>query len=76
MEYTVEKLFKDYDSDADGFLEFSDFAKILEKLEVELLANYPIQRNFATLDINKFPGYDLNELILYIKNSEKFGIFF
>lgn len=76
MEETVEKLFKQFDSDADGFLEFSDFAKILSKLEVELLANYPIQRTFATLDINKFPGYNLQELILYIKNSEKFRIFF
>lgn len=68
-----EKLFNQYDSDKDGFVDFSDFAKILSKLEVELLANYPIQRNFATFDINQFSGYDLNELIAYIKNSQKFG---
>ncbi|RNA07944.1 hypothetical protein BpHYR1_002164 [Brachionus plicatilis] len=73
MEEVFEKIFKLYDNDNDGFVDFSNFAKILSKLEVELLANYPIQRNYATLDINNFPDYTLNELTSYIQNSEKFA---
>lgn len=76
IENFLHKSYEETDRDQDGYLNFADFAKILSLFEIELLANYPIQRTYATHDINYNAGYTVEELILYVEHSEKLSMFY
>ena len=64
IEKVLIECFEKYDSGL-GNLTFEEFAKLIEKLEIELLPNYPIHRNFAEHDINNNIGISLKGILIF-----------